>query len=140
MALDDVAYNYYIRITPEYAPSPDAELTLESALDFLEQELCTRKKTGSDAQVALQNLLSRLSSVDADILSRVIERNLKVGIQKKTANKVWKNLIIKPVYMRCGIFNEKTVSKIDISMKEHGNIRVKEPRERVVTEHYGHID
>ena len=59
MALDDVAYNYRIRIVPEYTPSPDAGLTLESVLDFLEQELCTRKKTGSDAQLALLELLSR---------------------------------------------------------------------------------
>jgi len=114
MALDKVAFNYYIRKIPDYTPSSQSSSSLESALSFLENELHSRNITGNKAIDALQEVLSSLSEEDADIVSRIVERDLKVGVGKLNANKVWKKLIIKPMYMRCGVFSEKTAGKINV--------------------------
>lgn len=114
MALDKVAYNYYIRKIPDYIPASNPSDSLESALDFIENEFSSRNITGNKAADALQEQLSRLSAKDADIICRIIDRDLSVGIGKLNANKVWKKLIIKPMYMRCGVFSEKTAGKINV--------------------------
>lgn len=114
MALDNVTYNFHIRKIPDYKTRQKPTITLATAIDSLEAEFCTRKVTGNKSIERLRDILSELSKNDAEILKRIVERDLKLGIGKTTVNKVWKNLIVKPVYMRCGVFGEKTAAKINV--------------------------
>lgn len=88
------------------------DYTLDEALDCLEAEFATRKVTGNAALQTLAKLLAGLPEEDALILDRVIRRDQRINMGRTNINKVFKGLIVKPLYMRCGIFSKKTASKI----------------------------
>lgn len=71
-------------------------LSLEMALELLVDRLTTRIKTGNDAILYYGKLLKLLSPEDAEVLCRVVERNLKVGVSTAIVNKIWNGLI--PTY------------------------------------------
>ena len=114
MAYDSVAFTYGISMKNiSYTQNPYGTLSLESALDDLENRFCTREVTGNDAIKELTSLLENLDEEDAKVLELIIGRDLKINMGRSNINKVFKNLIIKPPYMRCGIYNEKTRKKIN---------------------------
>jgi hypothetical protein len=110
MALDKVKYNYYIRKYPEVT-NHTGQISLEQALDFL-LELNNRTITGKMAIGQLVVTLSKLSMEDAYVIERILDRDLKINAGRSLFNKVSKDLITKPPYMRCGVYNTKTASKI----------------------------
>lgn len=89
----DSALNFYIKKIPPFESSNTPTFCLDDALDLIEKKLTTRDITGNNAFFALQNCLISLPSDDAEVLSRVIERDLKVGINTKLINKVFPGLI-----------------------------------------------
>ncbi len=103
---------------------PDAvatskSLTLSEGLDGL-SVLSERKLTGNAARQYLGELLGSLSEDDAEVLRKVVLKNLDCGIQEKNANDVFgKGFIKDEPYMRCSLVNEKTIQKIT-SFKTHG--------------------
>jgi len=103
--------------------------TLSHALDILENELVTRKSTGHAAIATIENLLLYMHPQDSFIIRKVIDRDLKINMGRSNINKVFKNLIVKPVYMRCGIYTAKTASKINfdnrpfVQLKADGTYR-----------------
>lgn len=110
MALDKVTHTYGIKKIPEHTPMSGRPISLEQALNLLENEFVTRNYTGNTAIDVLQSTLNNLSVEDADLICKIIDRDLKVNVGRSNTNKVWKDLIVKPVYMRCGIFsNDKMV-------------------------------
>jgi len=114
MTYDGVIYNYFIRKIPEYE-FKNSELSLEEALDILEFTFATRKLTGSDAILYFKNLLSYISIENADIIKKIIGRDLKIGLGKTQINKVFKDLTTKMPYMRCDIYGDKTKKNIKFS-------------------------
>lgn len=104
MALDKVKYNYGIRQIPDYVHNPDGT-TLAQALAILKE---LYKVTGHAGRDLLADTLSKLSVNDAEIIKRIIRRDLKCGVGRTMANNIWKNLITKPPYMRCNVFSDKT--------------------------------
>ncbi|MDX8383163.1 MAG: hypothetical protein R8M45_03710 [Ghiorsea sp.] len=109
----DTFTHYYIKQIPPYVSSRKSTLTLEEALSFLKDDIASRKITGDEAKQKLASVLSELSEDDAEVLSRVIQRDLRVGCSASTANKVWKNLISTYPCMLCAPFNEKNIDKIN---------------------------
>ena len=83
------------------------------ALDFLENELATRKVTGNAAIDTLQKIFSSLHVDDRLLLKKIIERDLRINCGKTQQNKVFKDLITQPIYMRCDVYSKKTASKIN---------------------------
>ena len=55
--------------------------------------LVNREKTGSSAIEHLKTLLSSLSADDAEVLSRVIKKDLRCGCSDTLAAKVWPGLV-----------------------------------------------
>jgi len=128
MTYDSVAFTYGISqstIQPGTL-EPDGT-TLENALDFLENKLATRLITGNDARDQTNHYLNALSEDDAEVLWRIIGRDLKINLGKTQINKVFKGLITKPVYMRCDVYGEKTKKNISypamVQMKADGTYR-----------------
>lgn len=115
MCYDKVTYTYGIGKTtllklPAYENNNDYPLS--KALDVLEQEFCTREVTGLVAIQRIYDLLSHLDFEDSEIVKRILERDLKINMGKTQINKVFKDLIVKPPYMRCSLLDSKTVKGI----------------------------
>lgn len=104
--------NFYIKKIPAYATNTGAtvfdeeQLTLSDALTKLVDVIACRKLTGHAAAGYLGDLLSQLSPDDAEVLTRVVLRDLRIDCGASTANKVWKNLILDVPYMRCSLPKE----------------------------------
>ena len=99
-----VGYTYGITLKniPEYTSSEDKGLVW--ALEQLES-LADRTFTGNAAIAHLTNILSCLSAENADIIEKVIKRDLRINMGRSSINKVFKDLVVKPPYMRCGIYS-----------------------------------
>jgi hypothetical protein len=112
-----LAYNprikFWIKKRPEFnSVVENSDLTLYPALIQLIDTIADRKLTGNAAIEFVGNLASRLNENDREVLYRVIERDLKCGVNVKLINKVWKDLIPEYPVLLCGKFNEKTEKNI----------------------------
>lgn len=114
MSLDRVSYTYGITMKNIEVHYDGSEFhSLEEALDLIEKNLVTRVLTGHNANNFLSKLLCIMSLDDAYVIERIIERDLKIRLGRTEVNKVFKDLIVKPPYMRCDIGTEKNVSKLN---------------------------
>lgn len=82
---------FYIRQIPDYEAG-EVTLTLDRALDLL-SKLTTRQVTGHAARDHLAGILSSLSPDDAEVIKRVIAKDLKCGVSGKTVNKTWPGMV-----------------------------------------------
>ncbi len=112
MTYDTVAFTYGISTKTITKPEINfGNMTLEMSLILLEQ-LNAREITGNEARDKTQAVLEALTKEDADILYGIINRDLRINMGRSNINKVFKGLIVKPPYMRCKTYSEKTASKI----------------------------
>ncbi len=74
--------------------------TLNVALNDL-NKFINRELTGNDAKNYLSNMLSKLSTEDAGILTLIIKKDLNCGVAESTINKIWPNLIPEFKLMKC---------------------------------------
>ena len=103
---------YYIRKIPEYTTTTNKFVTLEWALDELNL-FSSRSLTGNNARDHLGVVLGNLSPDDAEVVERIIAKDLKCGIHKSTANKVFgKGFIDKYPCMLASSMNEKNFKNI----------------------------
>lgn len=126
MTYDKVTYTYGITMKNiNYTSQPGRPISLETALNKLEEKFCTREWTGNKAIDALTILFENLSASNAYVLERVIDRDLKINIGKANINKVFKNLIVKPPYTRCEIGTAENVKKnIDFNKKVFSQVKM----------------
>jgi hypothetical protein len=102
---------FYLKRVPEYTPDNNGGETLEWALAGLEK-IYNREFTGTDAINWLVVLLSGVSTDDAYIVERIIEKDCKIGMGTTFMNKVFKGLIEETPYMGAVSFDEKKARKI----------------------------
>ena len=113
MTYDNVAFTYGVTMQQvdnyrdNYTPKIK-QITLEDALDVLEYKLATREITGHKSIETILDLIESLEIEDVVILQRIINRDQRLDMGKTLINKIWPGLVIKPVYMRCGIYTNKT--------------------------------
>ena len=111
LALDPFT-QFYIRKIPPYTPREgSSDVTLAFALDQL-YDLSSRHVTGNAAISHLEHLLEVLSADDAKVIERIIQKDLKCGVQVSTANTVWTDLIHEYPVMLCSPFEQKLVDKV----------------------------
>ena len=111
LALDPFT-QFYIRKIPAYTPAQANQAdSLDSVLDSLSM-LSTRQVTGNAAIDHLTKLLSSLVEDDAEVIKRIIAKDLKCGVNVATVNTVWKDFIHEYPCMLCSKYDEKIVSKI----------------------------
>lgn len=133
MTYDRVKYTYGLSakrwLTNEeiYKDPPVRHTTLDDALDFMVDALSTRKVTGNQAHDMMESVLLSLGAEDTDVVLKVLNRDLRINMGRTQINKVFPDLIMKPVYMRCGIFGPKTAKDIKfpayIQLKADGTYR-----------------
>ena len=130
MTYDKVQYTYGIGKTTitklESHQESKEKISISEALDILENEFCTRKVTGHKAIARIDEVLTKLGE-NAYIIERVLDRDLKIGINTRSINKVWKKLITAPPYMRCAVYSKKTANKVKfpaiLQVKADGTFR-----------------
>jgi len=117
MTYDKVAFTYGISLKKLVISEEEmgrGVLELSECLDAFEHRLNTREVTGNSAIDLLENILASSEDLEtAQLLMKVINRDLRINLGRSSINKVLGALIVKPVYMRCGTFNEKTSKKFD---------------------------
>lgn len=106
----DPQYDYYIKEF-DMPESYDDLLSLEDSFTLLEQ-LNNREVTGDAARTRLDAVLTTMSASDAEVLRRIIKRDLRCGVSAKTVNKIWPDLIYDHPYMRASSFNQKNLTNL----------------------------
>lgn len=101
---------FYIKQIPDYTPDNDGGETLEWALDGL-TKISNREYTGHEASAWLSTIMSGVSSDDAYVIERIIDKNLKIGMDSGI-NKVIPNLIEETAYQGAKSFSEKGALKL----------------------------
>lgn len=109
LALDPFT-QFYIRKIPAYSLIEDL-LSLEDALEDLSL-LSSRKVTGNAGIAHLQYILSHVSPADANVIERVISKDLKCGVNIGTVNKVIPNFIFEYPVMLCSKLEQRLLDKI----------------------------
>lgn len=111
----DKMYTFFIsdieapdRFTSKY----NLEYALEYALEYLIDNQ-NRLVRGDKLKDDLYEISKNLSYHDFEVFSKVINRDLRIGVGASSINKVWKNLIFVPPYMRCSSYSDKNLSKIN---------------------------
>ena len=113
LALDPFT-QFYQRKIPDYeyvGEDSEHQTTLEMAIENL-YYLSSREVTGNAAIAHLRAILSGLSSDDAKVIERIIQKDLKCGVQVSTANAVWSGLIKEYPVMLCSGYEQKLVDKV----------------------------
>lgn len=113
-----LAYSKQIMFGIKKFPAPGEQsqsygmLTLDDALEFLENTLAARKVTGNAAIKELADFIADMKPGDVEVVRRVIARDLRIGAGATIANKVWKNLLPAQPQMLANPYSEKNVSHI----------------------------
>lgn len=89
----------------------EIHLTLEDMLYMLEEKLAKRVVTGNAAIEKLEIALSQTSEGDAEVIRRVLMRDLECGTGPTIANKIWKNCIPEQPQMLASSYDEKLIQK-----------------------------
>lgn len=139
MAYDKVTHTYGITMkNVNIYDKHEHTLSLEKALDLLEEKFVTRIWTGNEAVEMLETMLNNLSEDDAYVIEKIIGRDLRVNVGRSNINKVFKNLIIKPPYQRCEIGTKKNVDKnIDFNQKVFSQIKMDGTYRSTLINEYG---
>lgn len=106
----DPRTQYYIKKIPGYAPEEFGPIALDWALKEIKR-FSKRELTGNAAIEHLSYILSHMSEDNAEVVERIIQRDLKCGVNDSTVNKVWKNLIPEYPYMRCCLPKDAKLDK-----------------------------
>jgi len=110
LALDPYT-QFYIRKIPAYE-NKSFNLNWDDVFFHLE-EIYTRKITGNAAIDRLTWILENIHPEDADIVTRIISKDLKCGVSTATVNKIFPNLIpTYPVMLASG-YSEKLMARME---------------------------
>lgn len=83
----------------------------------------TRDLTGNAAIARLQYIYDNLNKESQYILSRILDRDLKIGVNTKTFNKIIKNGIFELPYMRCSLDTKDIKFPAILQVKMDGTYR-----------------
>jgi ATP-dependent DNA ligase len=114
---------FYIKKIPEYTRKVEQTNTLDFVINELDH-ISRREVTGNDALRFLSDLLATLNPNDAYVIERIIEKDLKIGMDS-SINKVFKNLIEDTPYMGAVSFDEKKARKLfDKGAKAYSQVKM----------------
>ena len=123
-ALDPHIQFYIKKIDKVSSENNTSEITLDEALDVIDEKILSYEITGNKAYELVDSLLIKLNPNDSEVLHRVMQKNLLCGLGYKTVNMVYKNFIPETPYMRCSTLDDKTLQNVKfpamLQVKEDG--------------------
>lgn len=106
-------FNYYITKLPDYEPSSNNVAEEEFIWELLDS-LRKREFTGNAAKELVKRVCMELRPELVEVLQLILDKNLGIGIDTKSINKVIPNLISSTPYMRCtSSLDEKLIQKFE---------------------------
>ncbi len=118
VATYDPKVNYYQRKIPAYNKVKQLALTEEQQFVYMMaaiNDLANRTHTGNSAIDYLVSIFEELDESNAELLKCIIRRDLRIGCNVSTFNKVWAHLIPEVPQMLCEPYKDKFASKLDWS-------------------------
>lgn len=105
--------NFYIRKIPDYTLNlnPKKQDTLDNAMRRLNL-LSGRLLTGNAGIEHLSIVLSSVSPEDANVIERIIAKDLKCGVSEATVNKIWPGLVPSYPCMLASAYDQKLVERV----------------------------
>ena len=100
---------YYIKKIPKYEAKGTGCLMQAMRELFL---LSNRDKTGNAGIEHLTQILTNLSPKNANVIERIIAKDLKCGVSTATVNSVWTDLIKEYPVMLASKMESKTINKM----------------------------
>lgn len=101
----EAAYNPFKRFGVLNVPVKQSggEATLGESHWQLLEALASRALSGNAARSAVQAAMDELAAPSAELLKRILTKDLRAGFSESTANKVWPGLVPTFPYMRCSL-------------------------------------
>lgn len=125
LTYDSITYKYWVtNHNLDYQEYGSQELDALALEDILEP-LFTRKVTGNAALSYIQTIINDLTPESQYILKCILDRDLHCGINLKTAEKVFGDIVFKLPYMRCSLMDKVKNVKFPaiLQIKEDGTYR-----------------
>lgn len=122
---DKVDYTFGVtsRTVLDFDSKDYCELDMFAVLDALN----ARKVTGHKALALASSFANSAENGIKDLFLMILDRDLKIGVNAKTLNKVFKDIVPKPHYCRCDVLSEKSLKKFQfpayIQLKCDGSYR-----------------
>lgn len=110
LALDPFVV-FYIKKVPAYHSLPHAPWKLAYAITLLD-ELTSRAVTGHEAINHLKYILQNVTDDDAEVIKRIISKDLKCGVSTATVNAIWPELIPDFPMLLSESFDQKLLTKM----------------------------
>ena len=127
--------NYTYGVTPKTVLEFQTIETTDSGMFEVLDILNARKVTGHKALNLCKAFLN--NNPDNDIFIKILDRDLKIGVNAKTLNKVFKGIVPAPQYCRCAVLSEKALKKFKfpafIQLKCDGSYREAFVQDGIVT-------
>lgn len=118
----DPTINYFVKKIPPYT-SMGGKFDLFTGIVMLD-DLKNRVFTGQAAVDMLGRILGTCENKDdAEVIERIIRRDLQCGATDSTANKVWKGLIPEYPYMRCALPKDAKFGEWDWSAGVYSQLK-----------------
>lgn len=106
-------FNYYMTKLPDYEPTSNNVAEEEFIWELLDS-LRKREFTGNSAKELVKRVCMELRPELVEVLQLILNRNLDLGVDTKSINKVIPNLISSTAYMRCtSSLDEKLIQKFE---------------------------
>lgn len=102
---------FYIKQIPQFLTNKTNKLSLDDAIADLEL-IINRGLTGHDALNHLRGILASIHLDDAYVLTRIIDKDLKIGMGTSNINKIFPDLIEKTPYMGAISFNAQKAKEL----------------------------
>lgn len=115
LAALDPGTQYYIKKIPAYNAMMEhnsSAVDLMSALRGL-VKLSDREITGNAGVFWLKRVLESVAWTDAEVIERIIARDLKCGVSEGIVNAAWPGFIDEFPYMRCALPKDTDLTKWD---------------------------
>lgn len=106
LVFDKVTYKYNItNLSLSYDKQGTKRINVSDLKTALEP-LYTRKITGNSALTYIQNLINTLDEESQYVIKCVLDRDLHCGVNLKTVETVYKDIVFKLPYMRCSLIDQ----------------------------------
>ena len=119
----DFTYGVTSRTVLDFDSKDYCELDMFAVLDALN----ARKVTGHKALALASSFANSAENGIKDLFLMILDRDLKIGVNAKTLNKIFKDIVPKPNYCRCDVLSEKSLKKFQfpayIQLKCDGSYR-----------------
>lgn len=109
----DPFITFGVRNIPQQDPLATADGQFSEATWNLFSKLSSRELSGNAARDAIQYEINRLNPQSAELLARVLRKNLRADFSESTINKAMKGAIKEFPYMRCSLLKEVKVDQLD---------------------------